>query len=90
MRGGTLVVALRADIDSWNPYTTHDATAANILDLLYPRLLLETSSDREGLSFDPRLAGSWEFTADRLQLTFHLVEGAQWSNGTPVTCEDVR
>jgi peptide/nickel transport system substrate-binding protein len=90
VRGGTLVVALRADIDSWNPYTTHDATAANILDLLYPRLLLETSSDREGSSFEPWLAGSWGFSPDRLRLTFHLVEGAQWSNGVPVTCEDVR
>ena len=89
-RGGTLVVALRADIDSWNPYTTHDATAANILDLLYPRLLLETSSGREGSSFEPWLADSWEFSPDRLRLAFHLVEGAQWSNGTPVTCEDVR
>ena len=37
-RGGTLVVAVLADVDSWNPYTTDDATSAAVVDLLYPVL----------------------------------------------------
>jgi len=83
------VVALQADVDSWNPYTTHEATSAGVLDLLYPRLLVEKASG-ESSSFEPWLARSWEFSPDRLRLTFHLREDAVWSNGAPVTCEDVR
>ena len=40
-RGGTVVVALRADIDSWNPYAAGDLTSVAVLDLLYPRLVVE-------------------------------------------------
>jgi len=82
--GGTLVVAVLADVDSWNPYTTHDATSAAIVDLLYPRLLHETGS-----GFEPWLASSWEFSVDRRTLTFHLEPDAVWSDGTPVRCDDV-
>jgi peptide/nickel transport system substrate-binding protein len=41
-------------------------------------------------SFAPRLATSWEFSADNRDLTFHLRPDARWSDGTPVTAEDVR
>ena len=88
--GGTLVIALGGEVDSWNPYTTHDATASGILDLLYPRLVHETGSADPATAFDPWLAESWESSPDRLSLTFRLHEGATWSDGTPVTCEDVR
>jgi peptide/nickel transport system substrate-binding protein len=86
---GDLVVALQADVDSWNPYTTHEATSAGVLDLLYPRLLVEKASG-ESSSFEPWLARSWEFSPDRLRLTFYLREDAVWSDGAPVTCKDVR
>lgn len=39
-------------------------------------------------SFEPRLAASWEFSEDRLRLTFRLRE-AEWSDGTPITADDV-
>jgi len=90
VNGGTLVIGMSGDVDSWNPYTTHDATASNVVDLLYPRLVLETGSGREGSSFEPWLAESWDFSSDRLQLTFHLRPNAMWSDGVPVTCDDVR
>jgi len=84
-RGGTLLVAVLADVDSWNPYTTQDATSAAIVDLVYPRLVHET-----GVGFEPWLAASWEFSDDRRTLSFRLEPNARWSDGTPVTCEDVR
>lgn len=85
-----MVVGLQGDIDAWNPYTTRDATAAGILDLLYPRLLQETGSGQPGSEFEPWLAESWQFSADRLTVTFSLRRDARWSEGTPVTCDDVR
>jgi len=38
----------------------------------------------------PQLAKSYEFSADHKTLTFHLREDAVWSDGVPVTAEDVR
>jgi len=89
-RAGTLVVGLAADVDSWNPYTSNEATAAGILELVYPRLLLELPGDAGGSEFVPWLAESWEFSPDRKELTFHLRPDARWTDGAPVTCEDVR
>ncbi len=37
----------------------------------------------------PELAKSWEWSADGLQLTMHLIEGAKWSDGMPFTADDV-
>ena len=41
-------------------------------------------------TFAPRLAKSWQFSDDRLQLTFELRDDVMWSDGVPVTAEDVR
>jgi peptide/nickel transport system substrate-binding protein len=41
------------------------------------------------LNLLPRVAESWEFSDDRLTLTFHLRPGVRWHDGSPVTAEDV-
>ncbi len=41
-------------------------------------------------TFEPRLAESYEFSDDRTELTFKLRQDAVWSDGEPVTAEDVR
>src|SRR5262245_16659170 len=84
-RGGTLVVALRSEVDSWNPYATADPSAVALLDLLYPRLVREGPDGVE-----PWLASSWEPSEDGVSITFRLRPDATWTNGTPVTCDDVR
>jgi len=37
----------------------------------------------------PALAKSWDWSADGKELTFHLIEGAKWSDGVPFTADDV-
>ena len=68
VRGGSLVVALQGEIDSWNPYTTQESAAADVLELLYPRLVREIGSGDGESMFEPWLARSWEFSDDRLAL----------------------
>ncbi len=36
----------------------------------------------------PNLAKSWDWSADGLTLTVHLIEGAKWSDGAPFTTAD--
>lgn len=37
----------------------------------------------------PGLAESWEISDDLLTYTFHMRESARWSDGTPVTADDI-
>ncbi len=48
--------------------------------------LFRTDQDIEPI---PNTAKSWEWSADGMQLTVHLIEGAKWSDGVPFTADDV-
>ena len=62
-----------------------------LLDLLFPNLLAEQPDWQEHPpTLAPDLARSYELSEDRRSLTFHLRSDARWSDGTPVTAEDVR
>jgi peptide/nickel transport system substrate-binding protein len=37
----------------------------------------------------PEIAKSWEWSADGMQLTMHLIEGAKWSDGVAFNADDV-
>ncbi len=37
----------------------------------------------------PNVAKSWDWSEDGKQLTMHLIEGAKWSDGVPLTADDV-
>ncbi|MFQ5692558.1 MAG: ABC transporter substrate-binding protein, partial [Nitrospinota bacterium] len=41
-------------------------------------------------SFKPVIAGSWDKGTDGLSLTFHLRKRIVWSDGVPLTAEDLR
>jgi peptide/nickel transport system substrate-binding protein len=38
----------------------------------------------------PGIAESWDVSPDRKTVTFHLVKGAKWSDGQPITSKDVK
>ncbi len=43
----------------------------------------------EHMELQPRLARDWEFSEDRLTLTFHLRAGVRWHDGRELTADDV-
>ncbi len=43
----------------------------------------------EHMELQPRLARDWEFSEDRLTLTFHLRPGVRWHDGREFSAEDV-
>ncbi len=70
---------------------TRAADTGLIYFMLYLPLLKENTDFKDGpATFGPRLAHAWEFSDDRRQLTFHLREDAKWSDGVPITADDVR
>jgi peptide/nickel transport system substrate-binding protein len=60
--------------------------ASNIFSYTYEGL---TTTDGLTGEIIPALAESWEISPDGLQITFTLREGLQWSDGEPLTVDDV-
>lgn len=88
MRGGKLVIAVRGDVGALNPYVAADATTSNIVDLLYPRLFHEQLGSGVG-RFAPALASGWSWQPDGRTLHLTLQPQARWSDGRPLTCDDL-
>jgi peptide/nickel transport system substrate-binding protein len=91
-RGGQVIIGVPTDISTLNEYqSTGESTEFAIIDLMFPSLMVEQPDYlQHPPSFAPRLATSWEFSQDNRTLTFHLRDDARWSDGVPVTAEDVR
>lgn len=90
--GGQVVVGIAGDVTTFNDYQSlGDATEARVIGMLFPTLMIEQPDFHEHPpSFSPALATSWEFSDDNRVLTFKLRSDARWSDGVPVTAEDVR
>jgi len=90
--GGEVVVGILADISTFNEYQSlGDAYEAQVMDLLFPSLLVEQPDWQEHPpTFAPSLATRWETSADGRVITFHLRPDARWSDGVPITADDVR
>lgn len=91
-RGGTVVAGWVAEPGGVNEYIVPSSQVTNeMLFRVYLHLLEEQSDfEKHPPTFKPSLAKSYEWSADHKTLTFHLREDAVWSDGVPVTAEDVR
>lgn len=88
--GGTVVVGVASDLQNWNPYLDTTQFGDDILRLLYPSLAIEQTDFRDHPpTFAPNLARDWSWSEDHMVLTVHLDESAVWSDGVPVTTDDV-
>lgn len=88
--GGTVVIGLLSDIQSWNPYLVEDLDSEQVLSLVYPSLVIEQPDyRRHPPSFEPSLARSWTWSDDHRVLTLELETNARWSDGVPITSADV-
>lgn len=90
--GGTLVVATSSDVGGFNELThLGSGLTDDILFRMFCHLLEEQPNFTDHPpSFDPQLAKSYEWSPDHKVLTFHLRKDAVWSDGEPITAEDVR
>lgn len=83
--GGALTFAWEVEPTTLDPITPSDnITIYTILNVF--EQLVRVNADGSGL--EPGLAASWDISTDGLTYTFHLREGAKFSDGSPVTAED--
>ncbi|CAM2177407.1 microcin C transport system substrate-binding protein [Burkholderia cepacia] len=89
-KGGTLVLAnpnRLTSFDKFNPFTMRGNPAPGI-DMLFESLA--TGSSDEPASAYGLLADDIDIAPDRRSVTFHLNPRARFSNGDPVTADDVK
>ncbi|HZL12688.1 MAG TPA: ABC transporter substrate-binding protein [Verrucomicrobiae bacterium] len=86
IRGGRLVVADFSDPKTFNPITASEMSSIDIIRFLFASLL---GFDEQSQSVEPGLAGSWTNSPDGKTWTFHLRKKLRWSDGAPLTADDV-
>ena len=87
-----MVAGYIADIEGVNYLgSSSSQSTTDILQRMFLTLMMEHADIQNSPpTFSPQLAESYEWSDDHLQLTFHLRKDVFWSDGEPVTAEDVR
>jgi peptide/nickel transport system substrate-binding protein len=85
-QGGLLRIGTLEGIDSLNPFVGFNQDSYSTWFYIYPSLV---QYNLHTYTFTPNYARTWRTSPDGLTWTFHLVPGAKWSDGTPLTASDV-
>jgi peptide/nickel transport system substrate-binding protein len=81
-----LTIGLTNDVDTLNPVVGVEVPDYEVWNMQYATLTDKAADDFATI---PGLAESWEGSDDGLTYTYTLREGLKWSDGTPLTSEDV-
>ncbi len=87
-KGGELVLSEFGNFDGLNPFLLKGIAASKVVDLVF-ETLMEQSLD-EPFSLYAHLAEDIQLAPDKLSVTFRLNAKARFSDGTPVTADDVK
>jgi peptide/nickel transport system substrate-binding protein len=82
----TFTVGLTNEVDSFNPFLGIEAESYEMWALTYDYLVGYKMTD---MSPEASLATEWETSEDGLTWTFTMRDDAVWSDGEPLTAEDV-
>lgn len=84
--GGRLTLAIPGAPRTFNPVFAQDGASDQLARLLFSSLV---QMDWTEHTARPALAESWSVSPDGRSWTFRLREGLRWSDGHPLTAEDV-
>ncbi len=82
-----LVVGSAEFVDSFDPARSYSPTPMMSLQVTYDTLVTFPADSAD--KFEPRIAKSWDVSDDKLTYTFHLRDDVKFSDGTPLTADDV-
>jgi peptide/nickel transport system substrate-binding protein len=86
-RGGTFTEPSVGDAVTMQPLVAADAVSIDRISLMFESL---RTRDPQTLEFRPGLAAAWEFAPDSQSVTYTLRENLAWSDGHPLTADDIR
>lgn len=84
-RTDTIIVGLTDPSGAFTPYFTQSGYDGNVNSLLFSSLV---TVDEKGLPI-PDLAEKWDISDDQLTYTYHLRKDLKFSDGSPLTADDV-
>jgi len=85
-----VVIAIPSDVEGLNPLFSFSINEANINELLFLSLVKHSWDEKAGdLITEPMLAKFWEWNNDSSSITLDLRNDVQWSDGVPLTIDDV-
>ncbi|BAZ04596.1 ABC transporter substrate-binding protein [Calothrix sp. NIES-3974] len=79
-----LVTSILSDVKTFNYALSNESP--NIFPLTFEGLISENPLTGE---IEPALAKSWQISEDKLKITFTMRDGLKWSDGKPLTVDDV-
>ncbi|NRA44778.1 MAG: ABC transporter substrate-binding protein [Oligoflexales bacterium] len=87
-KGGSLVLGFTGSFDTLNPYSTKGISPLLLSNLVFQNLGQSTLD--ETFSQYPELAESFTLADDKMSMMIKLKKQAKFSDGKPVTAEDVK
>jgi microcin C transport system substrate-binding protein len=87
-KGGKITIGMVGTFDSMNPFSTLSGTPAALSSSMYERLMTSTADEYKAVSYC-LLCTSLEYPESKDWVIFHLREDVTFSDGTPMTAEDV-
>ncbi len=85
--GGEISIFAGQYPKSMNYYLDVNSLSAEIFGAMFETLL---TMNPITLEYEPGIAERWTISADKKTFTFYLNPKARWSNGKPITAQDVR
>jgi len=86
VRGGVLTLNTPEFPSSFNSFINNEIDVDLVTSLVYDSLL---NINPNTLEFEPLIASSWQVSTDKKSFTFIIDPRARWSDGFPITPEDV-
>jgi peptide/nickel transport system substrate-binding protein len=84
--GGEYLSTTTADPKTFNTALAQETSSTGPLSLVFEGLVSENGLTAE---VEPELAEKWEISKDGKRVVFTLREGLKWSDGAPLTADDV-
>jgi len=85
-----IVIGIQADVQTINPMFAFNVIEGHLIDLLFLKPAIEIWNDSLGIiEFAPMLAEKWEWNEDSSSITLYLRDNIYWSDGKPITADDI-